>query len=196
MCFRTGHLQLIIPGFTLMLMLALPVAAQTPCDSHAGNLSDLHTREQLKRFVDCAAAHVGAVGWEQAALDFETDIWLAGDLYPFATRADGTVLFSPGSDFVPGDGLWDWQDQDGVFPSREQVRVTRDFGSGYVYLRHNNPVTGQVEPIESYVLRMDYQGEPAYLGASRYPQDTHGTCSPEAVRASLVYTEHLSLIHI
>ena len=36
---------------------------------------------------------------------------------------------------------------------------------------------------------MEYQGEAAYLGAARYPTDTHGTCSPDTVRASLVYTE-------
>ena len=114
----------------LLMLLALPATAQTPCDSHAGRLADLNSREQLKQFVHCAAAHLDMVGWEQAAIDFGTDAWLDGSLSLFATRADGTVLFSPGSDLNADDNLWDWQDPDGVFPSREQVRITQDFGGG------------------------------------------------------------------
>lgn len=53
----------------MSVWLVAPVMAQTSCDSHAGRLGDLHTREQLKAFVHCAAEHVKAVGWEQAALD-------------------------------------------------------------------------------------------------------------------------------
>ena len=173
----------------LLMLLAIPVAAQTPCDSYAGRLADLYSREQLKQFVHCAAAHLDMVGWEQAAIDFGTDAWLDGSLSLFATRADGTVLFSPGSDLNADDNLWDWQDPDGVFPSREQVRITQDFGSGYVYLRYTSSATGQVEPLETYVLLADYQGEAAYIGAALYPQDTHATCSPDVVRATLVYTE-------
>ena len=181
---------LIILALALLLtLLAAPAAAQTPCDSHAGRLADLHTREQLKQFVHCAAAHVGAVGWEQAIQDFGTSAWWEHPVYVFATKADGSVLLSPGSDLEPGDNLWNWQDPDGVYPSREQVRVSRDFGGGYVYLRFTNPNTGREDPLETWVQLIDYQGEPAYIGAAIYPQATHATCSPDQVRASLVYSE-------
>ena len=187
---RHSHFHLIMFSLTLLLTLpAAPVAAQTPCDSHAGRLADLHSREQLKAYVQCAAEHVAAVGWEQAVQDFGTSAWWEHPVYIFATRADGTVLLSPGSDIAPGDKLWDWQDPDGVYPSREQVRVSRDFGGGYVYLRFSNPDTGREDPLETWVQLIDYQGEPAYIGAAIYPQDTHATCSPEAARASLVYSE-------
>ena len=185
---KASRLAILLLALLLML-LAIPVAAQTPCDSHAGRLADINTREQLQHFVHCAATHVEMVGWEQAAIDFGTDAWLDGSLSLFATRADGTVLFSPGSDLNAGDNLWDWQDPDGVFPSREQVRVTQDFGSGYVYLRYTNPLTGNEDPLETYVQLIEYQGEAAYIGAALYPQDTHATCSPDSTRASLVYTE-------
>ena len=182
--------RLVVPALALLLtLLALPVSAQTPCDSHAGRLADINTREQLNNFVHCAAAHVEMVGWAQAAIDFGTDAWLDGSLSLFATRADGTVLFSPGSDLNADDNLWDWQDPDGVFPSREQVRITQDFGGGYVYLRYTNPLTSNKDPLETYVQLMEYQGEAAYIGAAMYPQDTHATCSPDATRASLVYSE-------
>ena len=190
MRFPLNASRLVVPLLALLLtLLTAPVAAQTPCDGHAGRLADLNTREQLKQFVNCAAAHVEMVGWEQATLDFETSAWLDGSLSLFATRADGTVLFSPGSDIAPGDNLWHWQDPDGVYPSREQLRVTQAFGSGYVYLRYTNPLTGNEDPLETYVQLMEYQGEAAYIGAALYPQDTHATCSPDTVRASLVYTE-------
>ena len=190
MAYRKPRQFLFFAALVLLLtLLAAPVAAQTPCDSHAGRLADLHTRQQLKAFVHCAVEHIEAVGWEQAAQDFETSAWWEHPVYIFATSADGTALLSPGSDIAPGDNLWDWQDPDGVYPAREQVRVTHDFGEGYVYLRFINPDSGREDPLETYVRLVDYQGEAAYLGAAIYPHDTQGTCPPDVVRASLVYNE-------
>ena len=42
--------RLVVPLLALLLtLLAAPVAAQTPCDGHAGRLADINTREQLKQ---------------------------------------------------------------------------------------------------------------------------------------------------
>ncbi|MDD9955423.1 MAG: cache domain-containing protein [Anaerolineaceae bacterium] len=177
---------------TLALLLAAsatPVAAQTPCDSHAGRLADLNSREELKAFVHCAAAHVEMVGWEQAAQDFGGHQWLDGPIYLFASTLDGTMLFSPGTDYIPGESLWELRDSEGVAVVQEQARIARDFGGGYVYYRLENIQSGAEEPKLSYVLQLDYQGEPAFIGAGLHPQDTHGTCPADTVRASLVYTE-------
>ena len=182
--------RLVVPLLALLLtLLAAPVAAQTPCDSHAGRLADINTREQLKQFVHCAAAHVEAVGWQQAALDFETSDWLDGPVSLFASKTSGEHLFAFDADIAPGDSLWQLQDSDGVYVVQEQARIAQDFGGGYVYYRFNNPASGQEEYKESYVLLLNYQGEPAFIGAGLHPQDTHGTCSPDTVRATLVYTE-------
>ena len=177
---------------TLALLLAAsatPATAQTPCDSHAGRLADLNSREELKAFVHCAAAHVEMVGWEQAAQDFGGDEWLDGPIYLFASTLDGTTLFSPGTDANPGDSLWELRDSDGVAVVQEQARIARDFGGGYVYYRLENIASGAEEPKLSYVLQLDYQGEPAFIGAGLHPRDTHGTCPADTVRASLVYNE-------
>ncbi len=173
----------------LLAMLAAPASAQTPCDSHDGRLADLHSREQLKAFVHCAADHVESVGWEQAAQDFASDDWLDGPLYLFASTLEGISLFSPGTDAEPGDSLWELRDSDGVAVVQEQARIARDFGGGYVFYRIENIFTGQEEPKVSYVLRVDHQGGPVFIGAGLHPRDTHGTCSPDTVRASLVYNE-------
>ncbi|MCE2489238.1 MAG: cache domain-containing protein [Anaerolineae bacterium] len=72
---------------------------------------------------------------------------------------------------------------------QEQARIARDFGGGYVYYHIENIGSGSEEPKVSYVLQLDYQGEVAYIGAGLHPQDTHGICPPETVRASLVGNE-------
>ena len=190
MLFGNARQVLIVLTLTLLLtLLAVPAAAQTPCDSHAGRLADLHTREQLKQFVQCAAAHVEAVGWEQAAQDFEGSDWMDGSIYLFAGKDNGDIFFVVGSGLAAGTNLWDLQDSDGVWSTRELLRVALNFDEGYVYYRVENPVTGQEEPKVSYVLRLDRDGEPAGIGAGYFPRDTHATCSPDAVRASLVYSD-------
>lgn len=186
------QIRLKVPALAVLVVLllpALPAAAQTPCDSHAGRLADVHTREQLKAFVHCAAAHIDSVGWEQAAADFAGSDWLDGPLYLFAGTLEGTTIFSPGTDANPGDSLWELRDSDGVAVVQEQVRIARNFGGGYVYYRLENIESEAEEPKLSYVLQLDYQGEPAFIGAGLHPRDTHGTCSPATVRASLVYNE-------
>ena len=173
----------------LPALLVAPVAAQTPCDSHAGRLADLDSREQLKQFVHCAAAHIDAVGWEQATEDFATVDWQDGPLYLFASTMEGTVIVSPGTDANPGDSLWGLYDSDGMAVVQEQARIARDFGGGYAYYRLENIASGHEEPKVSYVLQVEYQGEPAFIGAGFHPLDTHGTCPADKVRASLVYSE-------
>ena len=129
------------------------------------------------------------VGWDQAAADFASDAWLDGPVSLFAAKVDGEHLFAFDADIAPGDNLWQLQDSDDVYVVQEQARIAQDFGGGYVYYRFYNPASGLEEYKESYVLKLDYQGEPAFIGAGLHPQDSHGTCSPETMRASLVYTE-------
>ncbi len=180
---------LVAPVFALLLtLLAAPVAAQTPCDSHAGRLADLHTRQQLKQFVHCAAAHVEAVGWEQAAQDFDGSAWYDEPVYLFA-GADGAAFFIIGSGIPGGTDMMELQDSDGVQITREMERIVTSFGEGFVYYRFPNRVTGQEEPKVAYVKLMERDGEPALIGAGYFATDTHATCSPDVVRASLVYSE-------
>ena len=180
---------LVALALLLLTLPAAPLAAQTPCDSHAGRPADIHSREQLKQFVHCAAAHVEAVGWEQAIQDFSGSDWHDGPLALFAATINGEHLFAFDIDVAPGTELWDLRDSDGVPVVQEQARIARDFGGGYLYYRFVNPAGDRIEPKESYVLRLDYQGEPAFIGAGLHPHDTHATCAPETTRASLVYNE-------
>ncbi len=182
-------------AFVLILLLflsAVPAMAQTPCDSQAGRLADLYSREQLKRFVDCAAAHIEAVGLEQATLDFEGSAWYDEPVYLFAGGEGGQlsrIFFITGSGLPAGTDMAGLEDSDGFAITAEMERIATDFGEGYVYYRFQNRVTGEEEPKVTFVKGIELDGEPAVIGAGYYPTDTHDTCSPEVVRASLVYTE-------
>ncbi|MCY4023199.1 MAG: cache domain-containing protein [Anaerolineaceae bacterium] len=190
MIFGKPRQFLLFAALTLLLsLLAAPVAAQTPCDSNEGRLADIHSREQLKAYVHCAAQHIEAVGWEQAAQDFETSAWMDGDVYLFAGTLQGDIFFVAGSGLAAGTNLWDLQDSEGVWSTRELARIASDFGEGFAYYRFTSRETGRDEPKLSYIMTLERDGEPAGLGAGYHPRDTHGSCSPEVVRASLVYTE-------
>ena len=180
---------LVALALLLLTLPAAPLAAQTPCDSHAGRPADIHSREQLKQFVHCAAARVEAVGWEQAAQDFSGSDWLDGSIYLFAGTLQGEVIFVSGLDIPAGADMWQRADSEGVYSAREIARISSDFGEGYVFYRFENPLSGQEDPKVAYVIRMEHRGRPAFIGASYHPTDTQGTCPPEVVRASLVYTE-------
>ena len=189
MRFPLNASRLVVPLLALLLtLLALPVAAQTPCDDHAGRLADINTREQLKQFVHCAAAHVEAVGWQQAAVDFETSDWYDEPVYLFA-GADGAAFFIVGSDVSGGTDMTGLQDSDGVWITQEMERIVLNFGEGFVYYRFVNRVSGQEEPKVAYVKLMERDGAPALIGAGYFTTDSHATCAPDTVRASLVYKE-------
>ena len=189
MRFRMHSSWLLVLAFALLLtMLALPVTAQTPCDEHAGRLADLNSREQLKQFVHCAAAHVAAVGWEQAMLDFEGGAWYDEPIYLFA-GAYGAAFFIVGSDIPADTDMTGLQDSDGVWITQEMERIVTNFGGGYVYYRFMNRVSGQEEPKVAYIKLMERDGAPAMIGVGYFTTDSHATCAPDTVRASLVYKE-------
>ena len=189
MRFRTRIPWLGVLVLALLLLPALPLTAQTPCDSFAGRLDDIGSREQLKQYVRCAAAHVEDVGWEQAAQDFESSAWLDDGLYLFADIIEDHTLFVAGNEQMTGTNQWDLQDSDGHYLVRDLERIALDYGEGYGYYRFENRVTGREEPKVSFVKLLERDDGLVVIGAGIYPQDTQGTCSPDAVRASLVYTE-------
>ena len=178
-----------IPFILLLALMAAPADAQTICDRQLSHLDEIDTRAALKRYVDCAAEHISAVGWEQAAQDFETADWMDGAIFLFAADARAVIHFIAGSGQPAGTDMWELRDSDGHPLAQDMARIAQNFGAGYVYYRFLNRNTGQEEPKLSYVRLLERDGEPAILGAGFHPQDTHATCSPALVRASLVFTE-------
>lgn len=171
-------------------MIAVPVGAQTPCDGSPERLDEIQSRHQLKRFVQCAVAHIGDVGWKRAVTDFNTSLdWLDGSMYLFASDEQGVIQFIAGTKTEPGTNLILLRDSTGHLMVQDMKRIIDRFGGGFAYYRFVNPNSGKEEPKVSYVVPVEVDGKTLYLGAGAYPLAAPGACSPDHVRASLVFTE-------
>ncbi len=186
-------------GYVLLGVLMLtglwasPVLASPPCNVVEHRLDEIQSHDQLTRFVQCAVAHAKDVGWDQASADFQTHrAWLDGSMYLFAGDSAGTVDFIAGAgpESAPGTDLSNLQDEQGYYIVQNMIRIVEHYGSGYVYYQFGNRNTGQVEPKVAYLTATDFEvnGEKMWIGAGYYPLVGPGACSPERVRASLVYT--------
>ena len=58
-----------------------------------------------------------------------------------------------------------------------------NFGEGWIYYAFTNPVTARYEPKASYVKSIDWEGNPAVIGAGIYRRNLPGTCESEEVHA-------------
>ena len=65
----------------------------------------------------------------------------------------------------------------------EAYRLISHFGEGWIYYSFNNPATGKDEPKASYIKGIDWEGNPAAIGAGLYRRDLPGTCQREEVNA-------------
>lgn len=184
---------LTIIAAALWLAAAVPALADSyECGmTSIGPLADISTPKEIRHFVRCAVQHVESVGWEQALEDFHSDSrWVDGSIYLFGMNSDAISIFNASGVTSPGDDRSQAQDADGQFHVQRMLHLVRNFGGGYVNYRFHNPDTGvpglklaYVHPVET-----PHEGDQAWLGAGVYPLDTRGACSPDRVRASLVYS--------
>lgn len=158
---------------------------------HIGRLADLNSRTDLEHYVRCAVQHVEDVGWEQAILDFETETkWRDGPIYLFGGDTEGVVIFNVSGATSPGDQRREVTDADGRQHVARMLYLVRVFGGGFSTYRFRNPDTEELELKVSYVHPVEerFNDRIGYIGAGYYPFAAPGTCHPEQVRASLVYT--------
>ena len=177
----------------LMSVPSLAAGGDYDCEAVAiGRLGALQTRAALVNFVRCAEQHVADVGWTEAQADFHSDKWRDGAMYLFAIDTDGLLIFNASGQTAPGDANDhpDHADVDGKQLRRRMMYTAGTFGSGFVTYRFGNPATEEIEPKIAYVVsvREPYGKRRAILGAGFYPTAAPGTCSPNRVRAGLVYT--------
>ena len=66
----------------------------------------------------------------------------------------------------------------------EGQRIVNNFGEGWLYYSFTNPATGQDGPKASYIKSIDWEGNPAAIGAGIYRRDLPGTCQREEVNAT------------
>ncbi|MCY3770647.1 MAG: cache domain-containing protein [Gemmatimonadetes bacterium] len=163
---------------------------------------DVTNRETLKAFVQGAAnwskeAFARAGSGPEAlpaqidrALREEGGPWKQGAVYLFVFRDDGVLVFHGANPSLETMNLYDHQDLNGVFYTREIIEAAQA-GGGFVEYHFDNPdVDGDEEsgsPKVSYAEIMTYDGTAFIIGSGLYVDlDEHApditlTVSPAAV---------------
>ena len=153
------------------------------CADKSVTASAVRTPEDIQAFVQCAYEFVQEVGFEEARRAFnEDERWKSGLIYVFVAEVERLVVFlpDPSREDAPLGPLVDAFGND--FFSEGQ-RIVNNFGEGWLYYSFTNPATGQDEPKASYIKSIDWEGNPAAIGAGIYCRDLPGTCQREEVNA-------------
>ena len=177
----------------LMLLVAAPVfggqGATEPlsCADKSIVARAVRTAEDIQTFVQCAYEHVQDVGFVEARRAFNEDVrWKSGSIYIFVSGAvpmsDQAQLFVfPPARPREGSSLGLLIDAFGNDYYKEQHRIVSGFGEGWIYYSFPNQVTGRDEPKASYIKSIDWEGNPAAIGAGVHRRDIPGTCEVEEV---------------
>ena len=149
----------------------------------------VRTPEDVQAFVRCAYEFVREVGFEEAQRAFhEAARWQHGPYYVFVdgiakSGEDSIAYVYPPDPSREGSAWGSLVDNFGNDIVSELDRIMSIVDSGWLYYAFLNPATGNDEPKASYVKRIDWEGNPAVIGAGIYRRDIPGTCESEEVNA-------------
>ena len=181
---------------------ALTLSAQgtdPECAENSATAAAIRTTADVKAFVICAYEYVQQAGFEEARRAFNEDArWNHGPYYVFvdgvAETAHESVIFVyppepslEGSTW--GQAVGDLVDGFGTNVIAHDKQVLDLAGRGWAYAKFRNPVTGIEEPKASYVIRLEWEGSDAFIGAGIYLRDRPGTCYPEQVNALILSSQ-------
>ena len=176
----------------LMLLCAAPQAFgaddSLSCADRSIVASAVRTTEDVQAFVQCAYEFVQEMGFEEARRAFhEDERWRSGPIYVFVDevttmRLDARAFIFPPDPSREGEPWGPLIDAFGDY-YEELYRVMSTVDEGWIYYAFRNPATDREEPKASYVKSMDWDGNPAAIGAGIYRRDFPGTCWREEVHA-------------
>ena len=141
------------------------------CADRSITASAVRTPEDVQAFVQCAYELVREVGFEEARRAFhEDERWQYGSYYVFvdgiAKSGEGSIPYVyPPAPSREGSALGSLVDNFGNDIVSELDRIMSIVDSGWLYYAFLNPATGNDEPKASYVKRIDWDGNPAVIGA-------------------------------
>ena len=187
--FRSASLVIKAVIFCTALLVA-PAHSGAACAERSIAASAVKTEADVEAFVHCAHELIHEVGIDAAYEAFHNDPrWKSGPTYIFGVELipDGTkarsLLFPPD----PAREEWTTFDRTDSFGADRQpaaVRLIEEYGGGWWYYTFTNPVTGTPAPKASYILPVDWNGTPAYIGSGVYRRDFPGACEREEVNAA------------
>ena len=152
--------------------------------------SAVRTQDDIRAFVDCAAAYLAEHGTAEARRAFnEDERWKHGPTYVFVDGIAESGVNSRTFVYPPDPSregqLWGAAIDDfGNDLFYEIYRITQAVDAGWVYYSFPNPATGKRSPKASYIIEVDWDGEPAVIGAGIYARDWPGTCYADEVSAA------------
>ena len=158
------------------------------CADRSITASAVLTPENVQAFVQCAYEFVQEVGFAEARQAFhEDERWRNGPIYVFVDevttmRLDARAFIFPPDPSLEGQPWGSLIDAFGDY-YEELYRVMSVVDEGWLYYAFRNPATDRDEPKASYVKSIDWEGNPAAIGAGIYRRDLPGTCWSEEVNA-------------
>lgn len=186
----TGTVKL-LTLFGLLLLIPLPASAHLwrGCADDELVASAVKTRGDVRAFVECAAQFLAAVGPEEARHEFNEDgPWKHGQIYVFVDglaksgRESMTFVYPP--DPAREGQVWgETIDDFGTDLFYEVYRMMEVVDSGWTYYSILNPATGITSLKASYLIKIDWDGHPAVIGAGIYEPDLPSTCRSDEVNA-------------
>jgi uncharacterized protein len=90
------------------------------------------------------------------------------DLYVYIMNFDCVIQAHAARKELLGVSLFNFRDQDGIYPARNTVETARTKGSGWIDYRWTNPKTGQVEAKSTYVEKL---GDRYAIGVGIYKDE-------------------------
>ncbi len=190
--------KIVAPLVALLLAGAFVEAsgqAVVPCAEKSMTAGGIRSTEDVEAFVQCAYEYVQEMGFEEAYRAFhEDERWKSGQFYVFvrmlAPRSELSERIvqptDPGSERMPLGPLIDGFGTDVI---GEFFRILQLRDRGWSYYEFLNPESGLTEPKAAYLVRLDWQGEDAVLGAGIYRRDIPGTCHAAQVNVALLAAE-------
>ena len=162
----------------------------TGCSDRIIAASAVRTQSDIQAFVQCAEAYLAEHGTAEARRAFnEDERWKHGPTYVFVdgiakSGTDSKTFVYPPNPSREGQVWGAAIDDFGNDLFYEVYRMTQAVDSGWVYYSFPNPATGKKSAKASYVIEIDWDGEPAVIGAGIYSRDWPGTCYADEVNAA------------
>ncbi len=169
-------------------------AEPAPCAKKSVVAGAIRSTVDVEAFVQCAYEYAQEMGVEEARRAFhEDERWKNGQFYIFVDSMDDPEQFisfvfppDPSREGMP----WgDLTDGFGTDLTAEIHRVLGLVDRGWVHYEFRNPESNLTEPKASYMIRIDWNGSDAVIGAGIYRSDFPGTCHPAQVNAEALASE-------
>lgn len=167
-------------------------ARAATCAESSVTASQVSTRQEVEAFVQCAKELLETEGTEGAYQAFhEDERWFHDRTYVYVASIalpggrSNSIVYPPDRS---SEGL-DWppaMDRFGPDPRnvREDPASAAEQAEGtWRYYEWWNPETGETELKTGYVIAVDWDGTPAFIGSGVYEPDIPGACDPATVNA-------------